>query len=66
MPSGGDGVYYFSVFVRVQESEAAGFDIRVNDDVMCTTWPDHSDNGDFDLPTGSCSAVVDLVGGNLY
>ena len=39
MPPGGDGVYYFSIFVRVEAGEAGGFEIRLNDDVICTTWP---------------------------
>ena len=66
MPTGGDGVYYFSIYFEVDSGEAAGFSMRLNNDVICTTWPDHSNNGDGDYPSGSCSAVVNVVAGNLY
>ena len=65
MPPGGDGVYYFSIFVRVQVGESAGFEIRLNNDAMCTTWPDQNSNGASDAAPGSCSVVVDVVAGNV-
>ena len=43
--------------------EAAHFDMTLNDDVICSTIPDHSDNGDSDWAAGSCSAAVDVVAG---
>ena len=61
VPPGGDGIYYFSVYVLVQNGEAARFDITVNDDEVCTTYPDQ--NATTDLAPGSCSAVVDVVAG---
>ena len=64
VPSGGDGVYYFSTSVRVDFGETGRFDMHVNDNDICTTWPDNTDNGTGDAATGSCSAVVDLVEGD--
>ena len=63
---GGDGVYYFSVFVRVESGETGGFHIKVSDDVMCTTYPDHNSSGDLDYAPGSCSAVVDVIAGKMH
>ena len=66
VPPGGDGVYYFSTFVMVDEGEWGCFNIKINDDIICTTEGDHSDNGAQDLAPASCSAVVDAVAGNKY
>ena len=66
VPHGGDGVYYFSVYVLVEDGEGGIFDMRLNDDVICTTFPDHSFSGDLDFASGSCSAVVNVIAGNGY
>ena len=63
VPPGGDGVYYFSTYVLVDDGESGRFDMMLNDDVICTTWPDHNNNGANDVVPGSCSAVVDVVAG---
>ena len=65
VPPGGDGVYYFSTYVLLQIGEYGRFDMYLNDDVICTTYPDHSDIGALDFAPGSCSAVVDVVAGNI-
>ena len=63
MPPGGDGAYYFATYVTVYEGEWGRFDMRLNNDVICTTLPDHAENGDLDYVPGSCSAVVSAVAG---
>ena len=63
MPSGGDGVYYFSIYVSVYPGESARFDIRLNSAVIRSLYPDHAENGAVDVAPGSCSAVVDVVAG---
>ena len=47
------------------EGEYGHFDMRLNDEVICTANPDHS-NGGLDFASGSCSSVVSLVAGNVY
>ena len=42
VPPGGDGVYYFSVYLTVEPAEWARFDIRFNEDFIYSTYPDHS------------------------
>ena len=64
MPPGGDEVYYFSVYLLVQYSEFGRFDMRLNDDVICTAYGDHDDGG-FDYPSASCSAVMNVIAGNI-
>ena len=64
MPPGGDGVYYFSTFLLVDFGEFGRFDMRLNDDVICSTLPDHDTNGSNDYAPGSCSALVNAVAGN--
>ena len=63
VPPGGNGIYYFSVYVLVDNGEAANFDITVNDDNICSTFPDHSNSGAIDLAPGSCSALINVVAG---
>ena len=66
VPPGGGGVYYFSTYLLVDNGEYGHFDMTLNDDVICTTVPDHNSSGASDLAPGSCSAVVDVVAGNIY
>ena len=63
MPPGGDGVYYFSIYVYVDDGEYGRFDMTLNDDVICSTFPDHNNSGAGDFAPGSCSAVVQVVAG---
>ena len=64
MPLGGDGVYYFSMYLLVEPAEWARFQMRLNGNTICSTLPDHSTNGINDYAPGSCSAAVDVVAGN--
>ena len=66
MPSGGDGTYYFSTYILLQPGEFGHFNMRLSDDVICSTNPDHGSNGDNDYAPASCSAVVDVVAGKIY
>ena len=65
MSPGGDGIYYFSTFLYVSPSEYGAFDMLLNDDIICTTRPDHDDPDSIDYPSGSCSAVVNVVAGDI-
>ena len=65
VPLDGDGFYYFSVNLVGDDGEFARFDMRLNDDVICSTVHDHNANGVSDWAPGSCSAVVSAVAGNV-
>ena len=63
VPSGEDGVYYFSTYLLVDAGEYGNFDMYLNNDVICSTLLDHTSSGVDDYPPGSCSAVANLVAG---
>ena len=63
MPPGGDGFYYFSTYLVTDDGDLARVDMHLNDDVICSTRPDHSNNGSGDNAAGSCSAVLEIVAG---
>ena len=63
MPPGGDGVYYFSTYLLMDESDydfSTVFDIQLNDDEICNT-ASHDYISDF--APGFCSVVVNVVPG---
>ena len=43
MPSGGDGYYYFSTYLLVDNDEYGAFDIRVNGETLCTAVTEQQD-----------------------
>ena len=63
VPPGGDGLYYFSLFLYVDIDEVAFFHMRLNDDVICAARPDHGGSGALDYTSGSCSSVVNADAG---
>ena len=65
VPSGGDGVYYFSLYVLVDVGEWGRFDLILNDERICTILPDEN-HGGVDYPMGSCTAVIDVVAGDVF
>ena len=56
MPPGGDGFYYFSVFLLVCPDRAAHFDIEINEEQLCTSG---ADVNDYEMV--SCDAVAYAV-----
>ena len=44
----GDGVFYFSTFLLVEPSEAALFDVMLNNEQICSAFGDHLTSGDHD------------------
>lgn len=64
VPSGGDGLYYFSTELLVESSQFNIFDININDENLCETIGDDNNQGS-DYPHVSCSGVASLVEGKL-
>ena len=62
VPPGGDGVYYFSTYLLVQTGEWGHFEIRLNDNVICTAFGDQ-DNDGVDFAQCGCGAVISVVEG---
>ena len=57
-------MYFFSIYVLGDYDDWAHFDLKLNDDVICSTLPDHNGGGVQDFAPGSRSAVVDVAAGN--
>ena len=55
VPPGGEGFYYFSVFLYVNDEEYVYFDIQINGHILCTAATDEEDtlNGQ-----AACSAAT--------
>ena len=57
VPPGGDGFYYLSTFLLIQDGEYGNFQIEFNEEMICTAlatqWGTTSDE-----ITTSCSAIV--------
>ena len=57
MPPGGDGFYYFSVYLFVPCDEYAYFDIDINGDVLCSVGIDQQDTP-IEEGLAACSAAT--------
>ena len=64
VPPGGDGFYYFSVFLVVNVDEYGTFDLDLNGETLCTAYADTTDTPD-DEGTAACSATTYAVAGLL-
>ena len=66
VPSGGNGSYYFSMYMRVDTGEFALFGIEVNDDTVCygTGEMNNIPGGTPDTQQATCSAVANIAEGN--
>ena len=65
VPPGGDGVYYFSTHLTIDQEGFGIFSIELNDEVICSAKGDQNTSGGGDSAAASCSAVVDAVAGNI-
>ena len=63
MPPGGDGYYYFSVYLTVNALDYAYFDIQVNGETICTALGDANDSTFADGDHATCQAVTFITEG---
>ena len=63
VPPGGDGMYFFYIFMKVDWGEYALFEIRINNVRMCSANGDH-DTLASDNPSATCGVVASLTAGN--
>ena len=57
MPPGGDGYYYFSVFLLAVSDELGRFDIQINGETLCTVQTDQQSTPS-DEGQAACSAAT--------
>ena len=58
VPSGGDGFYYFSVYLTVDDQEFGRFEIRINKEVICQAYGSTSSSTFTDPDHTTCSGVA--------
>ena len=46
VPPGGDGFYYFSVYLLVLQSHVTVFDIAINEQIICTAYAEQLSSTD--------------------
>ena len=63
MPPGGDGFYYFSVFLNGNGGEDGLFDLEINGEQLCSIELDQQGSGD--EGQASCSAAAYVMAGLL-
>ncbi len=66
VPSGGDGLYYFSTYLLVNFGEFGEFNIRVNGEILCSARGDNNNSGSNDNAVATCSGLAQLTEGRLY
>ena len=62
-PPGGDGFYYFSVYLTMTPARFGFFDIQVNGEIICTAYGDTDDSTFVDTDHASCSAAALITEG---
>ena len=58
VPPGGDGFYYFSVYLTAEGPELCYFDIEINGLRICTAYSDLISSSGFDSEATSCSGAT--------
>ncbi len=64
VPPGGDGLYYFSIYLSVDDGEHGWFNIRVNGGILWTAEGDLNADGTYDNPQATSSGLAQLTQGN--
>ena len=62
MPPSGDGFYYFSTYLVVDDDEYGRFDMQLNEETICTAFADQTDTVNNDENT-SCHAAAYVTEG---
>ena len=62
VPPGGDGYYYFSVYLLGDYNEFGYFDIQINGEILCTVRLEQQETF-IDFPQSACSAAIYSIEG---
>ena len=63
VPPGGDGLYYFSVYLTVIQYDYGRFNIQVNGETVCTAFGDANSRTFTDIVHTCCSGVAIVAEG---
>ena len=62
VPPGGDGFYYFSVYLTTNSIESAYFDVEVNEQRLCSAVGDLNEmTSSGDEIVASCNGIAEMV-----
>ncbi len=62
VPTGGDGLYYFSIYLLVENGEWGEFRLWVNGEILCSAYGD-AYNSPSEDPQATCSGLAQLTMG---
>ena len=65
VPSGGDGLYYFSVYLSTISNENAYFNVEINGQLLCSAVGEMTDANSGDAWATSCSGVAEVMEGKM-
>ena len=65
VPPGGDGLYYFFLYLTTISTEFAYFDITVNSEILCLAIADLSQANSGDVWGTSCSGITEVMEGKF-
>ena len=65
VPPGGDGFYYFSVYLLAHGAESAIFNVELNGELLCTNYSDLTESPSSDEQSTSCSGITYAAEGKL-
>ena len=63
MPPGGDGFYYFSVYLTTNSDESASFDLEINGELLCSAIGELTQMESTDEIVASCHGIAHIVEG---
>ena len=65
MPPGGEGFYYFSLYVTTVSAEFARFDLEVNGQRLCSAVGELNNMSASDEIVASCNGMAEVVEGKI-
>ena len=63
VPPGGDGYYYFSIYLVVNHLEYGAFDIVINGERLCTAYTEQQVSSEGDPGQAACSGAAYVTEG---
>ena len=65
VPTGGEGYYFFTVYMRVLGDESAIFDIEIEGELICSVSSDLTESPSSDREITSCSGATYASEGSI-
>ena len=66
MAPGGDGFYYFAIYLTTNSMESASFDVEINGQRLCSAVGELTQISSGDEIMASCNGVAEIMEGKAY